>query len=477
MLIKDADIYEFGPGDVRLNGQTIEAVDRALAPTPSEPVIYAGGGALIPGLHDHHIHLLATAAAMSSVDCGPPKVSSRDELEAALLNTSPQPARTKRRATSQWIRGVAYHESVAGRLDRHTLDEITRKTPTRVQHRTGMMWILNSAALNALDCDAADLPPGAERDSDGNATGRFFREDAWLRTKLPPSEMPNLAELSQTLGRYGVTGVTDATYTNSRHEVEFFNDAHASGTFVPFVRAMGNENLTGGSAPAGELKIMIDESRLPDLERLSAQIAAAHAVGRCVAIHCVTRTELMFAIAALRSAKPVRGDRLEHASVAPPEFTREIASLGLTVVTQPCFVYQRGDTYLRDVDTKDQPWLYRLRGFLDAEIPLGAGTDAPYGSADPWISIRSAVRRQTSAGQAFTPQEALTPEEALELFLSSEEAPGGPSRRVAPGHIANLCLLDRPWSLAREQLTSECVQSTFTRGKLVWQRDRGSSGP
>ena len=50
----------------------------------------------------------------------------------------------------------------------------------------------------------------------------------------------------------------------------------------------------------------------------------------------------------------------------PPELAEWIARLGLTVVTQPSFVRERGDSYLRDVDAADRAWLYRCRGALDA---------------------------------------------------------------------------------------------------------------
>ena len=40
---------------------------------------------------------------------------------------------------------------------------------------------------------------------------------------------------------------------------------------------------------------------------------------RSFAVHCVTRAQAIFATAAFRAAGVRRGDRLEHASVAPPE--------------------------------------------------------------------------------------------------------------------------------------------------------------
>ena len=44
----------------------------------------------------------------------------------------------------------------------------------------------------------------------------------------------------------------------------------------------------------------------------------------------------------------------------------------MQVVTQPGFVATRGDSYMRDVEGDDQPWLYRLSSFLAAGIPIAA---------------------------------------------------------------------------------------------------------
>jgi len=156
--------------------------------------------------------------------------------------------------------------------------------------------------------------------------------------------------------------------------------------------------------------------------------------------------------------------------VMPPPLAEWIARLGITVVTQPNFVHERGDSYLRDVDTTDRPWLYRCRGAIDAGIALGGGTDAPYGDADPWRAMQAAVSRRTRDGALLGASERLTPERALALFTSSPATPGGPPRRVAVDAVADLCLLDRPWSVAREELASERVQMTIIAGRPVWKK-------
>ena len=111
------------------------------APATAESVIDAGGGALIPGLNDHHIHLLATAAAAQSVPLGSPSVRSEAEFELALRNAA------RAVPTGSWIRAVGYHESVAGDLDATRIDRVVRDRLVRIQHRSGAMWMLNGAAM------------------------------------------------------------------------------------------------------------------------------------------------------------------------------------------------------------------------------------------------------------------------------------------------------------------------------------------
>jgi hypothetical protein len=113
-----------------------------------------------------------------------------------------------------------------------------------------------------------------------------------------------------------------------------------------------------------------------------------------------------------------------------------VARAGVTVVTQPNFIFERGDQYLTEVDPADHEHLYRCRGFLDAAIPLGGSTDAPFGQPDPWLSMRAAVSRQTASGRVIGAAEALTPEQALALFTSAPEDPGGPPRICACSTVA-----------------------------------------
>jgi len=454
MLIANAEIWQGPTTDIRISDGRIAGMGR-LQPATGERVIDAAGGALLPGLHDHHIHLAATAAARESVACGPPEVTDADALADALA-----------RKGDGWLRGIGYHESVAGMLSRAQLDEWVPHRPVRIQHRSGRMWFLNSRAIEAL-LALATPPAGLER-ADGVWTGRLFDEDAWLRATLAGSP-PDLAQLGRDFGAFGVAGVTDMSPSNAVAEVRWLAGERARG-FGPEIVVAGTPELAGASFPTGmalgPVKIHLHEHAMPDLDATIALAVAAHQQGRAIAIHCTTELELVFALALLRAAGAVAGDRIEHAGIAPDALVEQIAETGLQVVSQPGFIAERGDQYRDAVDRADWPHLYRLRAFLNAGVTLAAGSDAPSGGIDPWAAMRAACSRRTRGGFTLGADEALSPEQALALFLA-DPLDLTRQRRIAVGEPASLCLLDRPWRVARGTLASDMVRATMAGGTLI----------
>jgi predicted amidohydrolase YtcJ len=429
--------------DVAIRGGMIAAVASCLAADPDMAVIKAHDHALLPGLHDHHIHLNATAAALGSVRCGPPEVSDAASL-ALALNSAPGYG---------WLRGIGYHDSVAGEIDRAWLDRHGPRRPIRIQHRSGRMWIMNSLALLELGLDSM-------------GDGRLLDRDGWLRERMPLT-LTDLAPVGAYLASRGVTGLTEVTPRNGLADYRRL----ALAGLPQRMLIMGSEELNGArplaKAHIGAVKLHYHDHDLPGLDELTRRIAEAHAADRAVASHCTTSAELMLTLMAIEEAGVMAGDRIEHGSIITPENAEWIARLGLTVVTQPHFLTERGDAYLADVEPDDLPLLYRLAGLKRAGIPLAGGSDAPFGSADPWQSMAAAVSRPAGFGEG----EGLTPEEALALFTGTSCAPGAGARRIAPGEPADLCLLDRPWSAARRELASVEVRLTLVGGQQVYRAE------
>ncbi len=411
ILIRDVNI-EGRAVDIRVREGLIVEIGGGLE--PQGEVLLSGSGAIaIPGLHDHHIHLRSAVAARHSVSCGPPSIQNAADLITAL-NCAPG---------SGWIRGIGYHESVAGEIDRHWLDREGPDRPIRIQHRSGRLWHLNSQA-----CDQISGAPG---------DGRWLDSDAALSGALPRGAH-DCAPLVRQLLDWGITGVTDATPRNDDAEA-----ARLARDVAPLrLIAMGNEERT--CAP---LKIHEHEYNLPSLESLARRIRGAHEAGRTVAIHCVTLAELMLALAAWDEVGAHQGDRIEHGAIIPEHAITRICDHSLAIVTQPLFPVARAAIYARDVDPRDRPDLWRLRSLIEAGVTVAAGSDAPFESANPWEGIRAAT---------LCEKEGITEHVALALYLRDSHDLVR-TRRLKAGAPADFVLLD----------AERTIKATFLAGERV----------
>ncbi|OBG99551.1 MULTISPECIES: amidohydrolase family protein [unclassified Mycobacterium] len=431
MLIHRGTLLDGRTVDIRVGAQ-IEEMGEGLAARKGEGVLYAGGGTVLPGLHDHHVHVRSAASALDSFLVGPPGVTTKEQLTQLLSNATPGP--------DGWIRAVGYHESVAGELDRAALDALVRDVPVRIQHRSGALWMLNSEALGRVGLP--EHPDGRLRSADRGWSDALAQRET------------DLAELSRRITATGVTGVTDATPDLAADDMVALLVSHRRGEFRP-----RPSFLSPG-------KKILQDDRL-DLDALTAWVAAQHGDDRPVAVHCVTAAQLVVTIAALRAAGSHPRDRIEHAAVVPDENLADLAELGVTVVTQPNFVAERGDHYLADVPAAEHPQLWRVASLLDARVPVALSTDMPFGHGDPWTAMRAAVYRTTPGGAVLNPNECVSALTALTMFLGRPDQPGR-ARTVDTGQAGDLCVLTEPPATVLAELDAGMVAATVIGGELVY---------
>lgn len=447
LTLRDADLGPGAPVDVRVAGGIVTQV--GVRASIDGETIDCAGAAVLPGLHDHHVHLLATAAAADSVCCGPPDVHSRSDLFGALRRATPRDG---------WLRGVGYDDAAVGPLDRDALDEMRADVPVRIQHRGGSLWALNSPAVAALAVDEARVD-GVERDVDGRPTGRLWRLDGWLADRLGHSSVPDLAALSARLASYGITGVTDATPDLPPPTARLLT----GGALAQRVTLLGDRD---GAAP---WKIVLSDHELPGLDVLVVRIAAVRP--RPVALHCVTRAALVLAIAAFREVGARRGDRIEHAAVCPRDVAIELAALRVSVITQPSLVALRGDDYLDCVEPEDVPDLWPFASLLKAGVAVGCSSDAPYGDLDPWRSVAAAAHRTAQSGRVVGAGERVPARVTLDRFLTAADDPGGPPRTIHAGATADLVVLDRPLAEVLRTPDAVRVRHTLIGGRVVYRAE------
>ena len=378
--------------------------------------------------HDAHIHLLAYAASLDAVDCRPPGAASIDAIVRAIA------ARASQTPPGEWLRATGYdHAALSERRHptRHDLDRAAPRHPVRLDHVSGHAAVLNTPALRRVGIgDDTYEPPGATiaRDLEtGAPNGLLLEMSAWLNGRIP---RPTRVRLAESLGgafkrltSYGVASVEDATHTNDLERWELFQDliARLGGdgrhpipriALMPGAASVREFAANGlafgvgdGILSVGRAKIMVTASSgtmNPPESELREIVAECVAFGFPVAIHAVEAEVVRAAANAIAAnPTPIPGvrHRIEHCAECPPDVLEAVVSSGASVATQPAFIRERGDAYLRDVPADTLPHLYPVASLMRRGVHVAFSSDAPVADPDPMAGIEAAVTRRAASGR------------------------------------------------------------------------------
>jgi predicted amidohydrolase YtcJ len=516
-----AEAVGVADGRIRAIG-TAEAVRAAMR--PDAEIIDLGGRTVLPGFIDAHNHFLATGEALAALDVSYPRVRSIEDLVAAIA------ARAATTPAGHWIRAVGLnHEKFPeGRAPtRWDLDRATGDHPVMVQHLSGHLALVNSAALAARGLDErTSAPKGGQlvRDLEGRLTGLCL--DAAMGLVVPAavdigSHGPNfhaeapLEELVTHLdhaGRAylaaGLTTVCDPQVT--RREFIAYRETQRRGQLrvrtvcMPLsnqLREFGAIGLAGvfgdDRLAIGGMKFYADGSLISGTasfsqpygergeftgltywrpEELSAMVSEAHAAGWQVGIHAQGDHAIEMALAAiggaLRAAR--RADprhRLEHAGFPTRAQLEQIVALGVVTVNQPLYLHDSGDEFLRRLGAR----AHRLQP-LQEELALGIrvvlSSDAFVASYRPLETIAAAVRRRTRSGATIGADQSLTLEEAVRAYtieaaraIFMDDRLGSLER----GKLADFVVLDGDlFATPPERIPDLRVWMTVVGGEVAW---------
>ena len=464
-------------------------------------MIDCGGGALLPGFHDAHIHLLAYALSLSEVDCRPRSAISIRDIESRISE------RASRTPEGEWIRAWGYDETSLEdhrHPTRRDLDKATQLHPVRLDHRSRHASVLNSLALERVGIGEYFSEPrgatvGRELDT-GEPSGILFEMQDYLEGRTSSysrGEIESSLKLaSRNLLEYGVTSVQDATHYNSVLRWDFFDDMRDSVYAMPRLTLMPGfrhlldfveRGLTFDSGDlcqrVGHAKIMVTASSgnmEPSKSELSRMVSECVEAGFPVAIHAVEAEVVQNAAEVLSAVADSYGiaapHRIEHSSECPSG-TLELVERSLAmVVTHPNFVYQNGDRYLNTVEEEMLPYLYRVRAYAERGVEVAFGSDAPIGEPDPIPGIFSAINRNTESGDTLAVNEGIGVRDALEMYTAGPaRASGiqGEIGRIMPGMVADMVLLEPDiLSIATERLLDLRATMTILGGRIVSESNR-----
>ncbi len=533
LILVNARVFTLDPRNptasaVAIAGERISAVgdtaDIAGLRRPGTEIIDCDGLPLIPGLNDAHTHVLATAASLSALDCRSPGIDSVTKLLAAIRDEAAvlPPGR--------WIRGYGLDPMDLRERrypTRQELDTVTPGHPVRLEHSSGHAASLNTRGLAAagICAETPDPPDGViVRDDSGDPTGLLMEMGGYLRHKLGRTRSneeleAGVAQLSERLVSRGVTSVQDAGPENGSDQWETFQGLTARQVFRPRVTMMVGvgklaETVDAGLGwgcgddwlRAGHAKIILTCTTgqlTPPPEDLAELASRAWSLGFPTAVHAIEEEAVAEAIriSALKNSshysareglsspefRPRARNRVEHCAECPPGLLKKLALSGAMVVTQPGFVYWRGDGYLERVEPTKLPHLYDSKRMMEAGIAVAFGSDSPIIDPNPWPGIYSAVTDMTKGGSRLPRSEGWESSDgpgsqginlvhALSAHsLAGARAEGTEDRKgmIRAGMLADLAVLNGSldeYPLGDILRTKSCL--TIIGGRVAW-KERG----
>ncbi len=487
---------------VAVAGERIAAVgtnaDILHATRKDTQVIDCQGRTLLPGFNDSHCHLAGLARKMQDLDCGPNRVSSIVELQAALRRWSAGlPA-------GHWVRGHGYDDLrlAEGRHpNRHDLDLAVPDRPVWLEHRGG-----HAAALNTMALELAGVhretpdPPGGVIDRDlstAEPTGVLFELHRFLRHRLgnirtSQEFTEGMRAVDSLLNSQGIISVQDAGADNGLDRWQTFHHFQDLGIlscritmFAGFHR-LAELNDAGLSFKSGTCHLRLGHAKVvltltsgrlhPAAENLGEMIDESHRRGFPVAIHCIEEEAIATAAESLRTRRqPELVDRIEHCAEGTPEVLRAVLRSGAMVATQPGFLYHNGPTYCENVHAGLLPHLYPVQAITKAGIRVAFGSDAPVIDPNPWPGIYTAVTRRTHDGLRLHPCEeascGIDVGDALRMYtLGSAEAECTESFKgnITAGKAADMIIVENdPTTIDPERLPGMRTAMTMIGGRIM----------
>ena len=490
--------------------------DDVMAKAAGAPVHDARGATVVPGLIDAHAHLMGLGYALMRADL----VGARSKADAVARLQ----AFAAELPEDVWLLGRGWDQNDWPEKSFPTAADLDAAFPTRpvwLERVDGHAGWANSAALRRVARDlAGDWQPdgGQILRADGRPTGVFVDAAARLVDDVvpPPDEAFRAEALQRALAaaaRFGLTGVHDMGTSVADLDLyqRFADDgrltlrvvAYADGDAAalerlcsegPYRHSSGRVSMAGvkfyadgalGSRGAALLEPYSDDHGNRGLlvtppEQLLEGMRKAHRCGVQVATHAIgdRGNRLVLDDYAEVLGAAARSDhrwRIEHAQVATLADIPRFQQLHVIASMQPTHA------------TSDMPWAesrvgrerlagaYAWRRFLQSNVRLALGSDAPVESADPRLGLYAAVTRRDLAGEppgGWLPDQKLSPAEALRGFTADAAWAGFTEAevgRLAPGLRADFVLLDAdPLAVGAARLPTIKVLSTWVDGERVY---------
>ncbi|MBB6392068.1 amidohydrolase [Microbacterium thalassium] len=470
--------------DVHLAGDRIADIAPAGALPHRGAVLHGDGAWLIPGLWDHHVHVVQWALAAQRVPLG----GATSPMHAAALMRD-APVLPDGRRIGSGFRDAFWAD--APTLD--VLDAATGDVPTYLINADVHSVWLNSAALRREGL----LPVG---------TGVLREEPAFeisrrLNDVVPAASDPLVARMARDAAARGIVGLVDLDMAWNEEawarrlnagldtlRVEFgIYPEHLDRAIAEGLRSGDVARGTASElARVGPLKVITDGSLgtrtaacshpypgdaqdrgllTVDPSSLQELLGRATAAGLAVAVHAIGDVANSHALDAF--AATGAWGTIEHAQLVAHADIPRFARLGVGASVQP-------EHALDDRDLTDSIWAgqtaqpYPLRALADSGANLLFGSDAPVAALDPWAGMAAAVHRTRDGREPWQAREAVDGATAL---AATTHGGSQDAAIIEPGAMADLVLCEHdPLTASETLLRGQRVAATLV-GSRITHRD------
>jgi predicted amidohydrolase YtcJ len=530
LIVRNARIWTVNPAQPQaaavavLNGRIAAVGPDAAVMTwrgPSTRVVDAGGGRLLPGFNDAHVHFSDGGASLAAVQLT--DVTSLKEFVKRIADYA------SRAPKGEWIRNGEWDEtkwSPAKLPTRQDIDAVTPDNPVALDRYDGHMILVNSKvlALAGITSKTPDPPGGViVRDATGQPTGALKDAATELVQHIAPplSSAQRRRAIDRALHEAALRGVTSvqdmtldygdlAVYSQLLDEgklsvrlygappiakiedqaqlgigrafgspflrigaLKMFADGSLGSRTAYFIQPYSDEPENRGLLYSDMLPLIKAGQRLMRADAANLQVCT-HAIGDA---GIATTLDLYQAVEKAQGPRDRRW-RIEHAQhMAAKDFDR-FAQLHVIASVQPYQAIDDGRWAEARIGHDRAGRTYAFRTFMDRGVRLAFGTDWPVAPLDPMLTLYAATTRATLDGknpQGWFPEQKLTIQEAIAAYTMGSayaEFQEHDKGSIEPGKLADMVLLSQDvLTIAPAAIRDTHVLKTWVGGLEIYDAE------
>ena len=488
---------------------------------PRTQTFDAQGATIVPGFIDCHNHAPGEVLQFEVLVGNPYDVEfvTIDSIVGKLK------AKAQTLPAETWVEGFFFDDTKVkdGRLiNVHDLDRVSTEHPVAVHHRGGHTSFYNSKALAMAGVTkATPNPPGGTFDKgpDGELNGRVTDRATAVfarigkRQAFSPEEQARRgregqAFISRQFVRYGLTSVHhEGGDLRALQEIRLSGELKHRVSYEPQDQVMeamirsglqtgfGDEWIKLGATSEHVVDGSFSERTLawskpfPGVsppyygnltetqDVLNAWIERVHRAGIDVNCHANGDVAIANVLTAVERAqklfpRPGARPKITHCSLVNDELIARIKAAGVVPACFSTYPYYNSDKFpFYGEETLEHAMAFR--SFLDAGVPVCAGSDFSPGPFSPLMAIQAMVTRKGWDGKTWGANQKITVDEALRVntyngaYATREEAIKG---SITPGKLADYVVLaEDPHAIDPDKIKDIKILRTVTGGTVMYQ--------